>query len=223
MAVSAATAVAMLVVVVATAVFTAFAMMVSATVATACQHLDGLIDLFLCGIAVLADGASEIEGLASQGVVGIDGDAIFLYLHHSGHELMVLAVCQCDDGIRIDVLMVEMTVDREHLALQLMNALGLVGTEGLCWLDGEIEGVAFRMLDHLLLKRVEGDAKTGDKLEGALRACFLLKRLLAVDNRIQLIFDRHELIGNFIHTLLYIYMFQVAKVIILIHKPVFFD
>ncbi len=111
MAVSAATAVAMLVVVIAAAVLTTFAMMVSATVTAACQHLDGLIDFFLCGIAVLADGACKVEGLASQGVIGIDGDAIFLYLHHSGHELMVLAVCQCDDGIRIDVLMVEMTVD----------------------------------------------------------------------------------------------------------------
>ena len=87
-----------------------------------------------------------------------------------------------------------------------MNALRLVGTKGLCWLDGEIESVALGMLNHLLLESVEGDAKTCDKLEGALRACLLLEILLSVDNRIQLILDRHELIGNFIHTLLYIYV-----------------
>ena len=87
-----------------------------------------------------------------------------------------------------------------------MNALGLIGTEGTGRLDGEIESVALGMLDHLLLECVEGDAKTSDKLEGTLRARFLLKILIAVDNRVQLILDRHELIGNFIHTLFYIYV-----------------
>lgn len=203
---SAAAFVVVMVIVIAATILTAFAMMVSATMTTACQHLDGLVDLFLCGFAVLADGACEVERLASQGVVGIDGDTIFLDLHDSGHELMILAIRQGDDGIGVDVLMVEMTVDREYLALQLVNALRLVGTKGLCWLDGEIEGVALGMLDHLPLEGVEGNAKTSDKLEGTLRARFLLKILLAVDNRIQLIFDRHELIGNFIHTLLYIYV-----------------
>ena len=100
------------VIVIAATVLTAFAMMmVSATVTAACQHLDGLVDLFLCGIAILADGARKVERLASQWVVGINGDTIFLHLHHSGHKLMILAICQGDDGIGVDVLVVEMTVD----------------------------------------------------------------------------------------------------------------
>ena len=113
---SATTVVAVLMVMTTATIVTAFAMMVSATVATACQHLDGLIDLFLCGIAVLADGACEVERLASQRMVGIYGDSVFLHLHHLGHELMVVAVCQRDDGIGVDVVVVEMAVDREDLA-----------------------------------------------------------------------------------------------------------
>lgn len=87
-----------------------------------------------------------------------------------------------------------------------MNALGLIGTEGTGWFDGEIESVALGMLDHLLFECIEGDAKTSDKLEGPLRARFLLEILITVDNRVQLILDRHELIGNFFHTLFYIYV-----------------
>ena len=165
---SAATTFIVMVVVIAATILTAFAMMMSATVAATCQHLDGLVDFLLCGVAILADGASEVERLASQRVVGVDGHAVFLHLHDFGHKLMVLAVGQGDDGIGVDVVMVEMTVDREHLTVDLMNTLGLVGTEGLCWLENKVEAVALRMLDHLLLEGVEGDAKTCDKLEGVL-------------------------------------------------------
>ena len=111
MTMSTAAVVAMLVVVAAATVVTAFAMMMATAVTTACQHLDGLVDLFLCGIAILADGARKVERLACQWVVGINGDTIFLHLHHSGHKLMILAICQGDDGIGVDVLVVEMTVD----------------------------------------------------------------------------------------------------------------
>ena len=108
---SAATAMFVVVIVIAATILTTFAMMMSTTVTAACQHLDGLVDLFLCGVAVFADGACEVERLACQRVIGVDGDAIFLHLHDSGHELMILAICQGDDGIGVDVLMVEMTVD----------------------------------------------------------------------------------------------------------------
>ena len=111
MTMSAATAMFVVVVVIAATILTAFAMMMSTSVTAACQHLDGLVDLFLCGIAILADGARKVERLACQWVVGINGDTIFLHLHHSGHKLMILAICQGDDGIGVDVLMVEMTVD----------------------------------------------------------------------------------------------------------------
>ena len=87
-----------------------------------------------------------------------------------------------------------------------MNALRLVVAKCLGGLEDEIEGVALRMLDQLLLEGVEGNAKTSDKLEGTLCAGLLLEVFLAVDDRIQLIYDRHEFIGCLIHTLLYIFV-----------------
>ena len=201
---SAATVVAVLMVMTTATIVTAFAMMMATTVTAACQHLDGLADLLLGGIAVLYDGAREVERLASQRVVGIDGDAVFLDLHDLGHKLMVFAIRQGDDGIREDVIVVEMAVDREYLTVDLMNALRLVGTEGLLRGEGEVEGVALRMLGHFRLESVEGDTKTSDKLEGALCARLFLELFLAVSHRVQLIHDRHKLIGCLIHTLLYI-------------------
>lgn len=111
MTMSATTAVIVMVVMIAATVFTAFAMMMSTSVTAACQHLDGLVDLFLCGIAILADGARKVERLASQWVIGVDGNTVFLHLHDFGHELMIIVVRQCDDGIGVDVLMVEMAID----------------------------------------------------------------------------------------------------------------
>ena len=222
MTVSTAAVVAMLVVVAAATVVTAFAMMMATTMTTAREHLDGLVDLFVRGVAVLHDGTCEIERLASQGVVGVNCHTVLLDLHHLGHELMVFAICQGDNGIGEDIVVVEMAIDREYLTVDLMNALGLVGTESLLGGEGEVEGVALRMLGHFLLKGVECDAKTSNKLEGALCAGLFLEFLLTVGHCIQLVYHRHELIGCLIHTLLYIYLFQVAKVIILIQKRAFF-
>ena len=168
MTMTAATVVAVLVVMTTAAILTAFAMMMSATMTATCQHLDGLVDFLFRSIAVLADGACEVERLASQRMVGIYGDSVFLHLHHLGHELMVVAVCQRDDGIGVDVIVVEMTIDREYLTVDLVNALRFVGAKGLLRREDKVESIALRMLGYLLLEGVEGNAKTSDKLEGAL-------------------------------------------------------
>ena len=181
---SAATAVAVMMVVIAATVLTAFTMMMATTVTTTCQHLDGLADLLLSRIAVLDDGARKVELLASQRVVGVDGHAVFLNLHHFGHELMVLAICQGDDGIGVDVVVVEMAIHREYLTVDLMNALWLISAKGLCGLEGKVEDVALRMLGHFLFKSVESDSKTCDKLEGTLCASLFLEFLLTVSDGI---------------------------------------
>ena len=168
---SATTAVAVLVVMSTTATIVtafAFAMMMSTAVTATCQHLDGLVDLLFSGVAILADGAREVERLACQRVVGVDGHTVFLHLHDLGHELMILVVCQCDNGIGVDIVVIEMTIHGEDLTIDLMDALRLVGTECLLRLELEVEAVTLSMLDHLLLESVEGDAETCDKLEGAL-------------------------------------------------------
>ena len=146
----------------------AFAMMVTTSVTATCEHLDGLAHLLFCGVAILADGAREVERLACQRVVGVNGHTVFLHLHDLSHKLMILIVCQCDNGIGVDIVVIEMTIDGEDLRVELMNAQRLVDTECLFWLEDEVETVALGMLDDLLLESIEGDAKTSDKLERTL-------------------------------------------------------
>ena len=94
MAVSAAAAF-FVVMVVTTAVATAFAVVavvVSATAASACQVLDEVLYLVVGGLTVLNHSACKVERLTSQGMVGVEGDAVFLNLQDFGHESVVFVV-----------------------------------------------------------------------------------------------------------------------------------
>ena len=176
-------------------------MMVSATAASASQMLDQMLYLLFGGIAVLIDDASEVERLSCQGMVGIHGDTVLLDLNNLGHELMVFCVCQGDDGSFEDILVVEVAIDGENFTVQFVYALRHVFSESLRRFQKEVEGVAFRQLHHLLLESVEGNAESCDKLEGAFCAGLFLKGLLSIGYSVQLVHDRHKLVGCFIHTL----------------------
>ena len=184
-------------------------MMVSATTATtAREDLDEMVDLLLCGVAILTDLTCESQCLTGQRVVGVNRHTVFLHLRHLGVEVVAFGVVQGDDGAFVDVIVVEMTVDCENLAFQLVHALWHVFAEGLCRLEDEVEGRTLLQGRHLLLETVESETESRYKLEGAFLTGLLLQRLLAVGYRIELIDDRHKLVWCFFHTLfIYIYAF----------------
>ena len=138
MTVSTATTVTVLVMV-ATSTTLAVAMMMPTTTAATCQMLDKVLYLFFCGIAVLLDFSLEVEGLASQRVVGVNCHTVFLNLFHFGHKLVVLIVHERDDRPLEDILMVEVAVNHKYIALQFVNALGVICTECLIWLKDKVE------------------------------------------------------------------------------------
>ena len=160
MAVSAAAAFSVVVVMSATfaaTVATAFAavtMMMSTTAASACQMLDQVLYLLLSDLTVLNDCACEVQCLASQGVVGVEGDAIFLYFQDFGHETVVLIVHQGDDGTFVDIVVVEVAVDHKGLPAQFVDTLGVVCAESVCRFQGEVERGAALFLDQLLLEGI---------------------------------------------------------------------
>ena len=128
----------------------------SAVVSTsACQMLDQVLHLFLCGIAILNHPASEVQAFTSQRVVGIYRHTVFLDLHHLGHKLMILIVHQGDGGSLEDILVVEMSVDHENAAIQFVLTLWHVFAKGLAWLQGEIKVLALLQTAHFLLETVE--------------------------------------------------------------------
>ena len=181
------------------------AMVVMATsAATTRQVLDKMLYLFIGGLAVLDHLTSKLQGLTCQWVVRVYRHAVFLNLHHLRHEALVILTHQGDDGSLEDVLMVEMTVDREYVALQLMLSLGDILSKSLFGLEGEVEGRAFLLLLQLLFEGVEGGTEACDKLKRALCTRLLLESTLSVDHCIQLINDGEESVFLLIHTLLYI-------------------
>ena len=114
-------------------------MMMSATAASACQMLDEMLYLVLSGLTVLYHCTSEVQRLACQRMVGVEGDTIFLNLQDFGHETVVFVVHQGDDGAFVHVVVVEVAVDHECLPAQFVNALWVVCSESVCWFQGEIE------------------------------------------------------------------------------------
>ena len=105
-----------------TVVAVAASMMVSAA---ASQMLDQVLYLLICGIAILDDCSSEVQGLTCERVVGVDGDTIFLDFLDFGHKLVIFVVHQGDNSALEDILVVEMTVDHENIATQLVYTIRL--------------------------------------------------------------------------------------------------
>ncbi len=211
MTVSAAAAFAMMTAAFAFAMMTAaltFTVMSAAATAltTASQVLDQVLYLLVSSLAVFLDLTCEVQSFASQRVVGVHRDAVGLYLHDLRHEVVIVVVGEGDDGPLIDIIAVELAVDGEDLASELVLSLWHIVAEGLCRLQGEVEAVALGVLHEFLLETVEGYAEAGDKLKRALVASLLLQLLAAIlSDGVKLIYDRNESVFWFLHTLLYIY------------------
>ena len=156
------------------AVLTTVVSMMSATLTTACQHLDQMLYLFFRCQTVLLNLADEVQFLASQRVVRVDRDAVVLNPHDLRHKLMVFGIVHRDDGPLEDMLVVELAVDAEDITLQLVHTLRDIFPESLVGLQGEVKRFALLQTDEVLLKGVEGDAVSGDELEGTVCARLLL-------------------------------------------------
>ena len=175
------------------------------TAATTCHVLDQVLNLLLCGLAVLNDSALEVQGLACQWVVGVDGDTVFLNLHHLGHELVVLIIHQGDHCTLEDIIVIKVAVHCKYLAAHLVYTFCHILTESLCWCQLEIEVATFLETLHLLLESVEGYAEPGDELKGTVVASLLFKLTLAILQAVQLVYNRHKSVFCFFHyTYLYI-------------------
>ena len=191
MAVTAAASVTMVMIVAVTsavvlmpAVASVTVVMPTSTSAAASHLLDERLYFLLRGLAVLDDGTREVQHLPGQRVVGVDGYTVFLDFLYLRHEALVVSAHQRDDSALEDIVMVEMPIDCEDLTSQFVYTLGIINAESLCRLEGEVEGCAFLVLDHLLLETVECDAEAGDQLKRSLFARLLLKVLLPVSDSI---------------------------------------
>ena len=169
------------------AVVTTVVSMMSAALTAACQHLDQMLYLFFRSLTILLHLSNEVQFLASQWVIGIDSDAVVLDFYYLSHELMVFGIVHRDDSSLEDMLVIEFSVDAEDVTLQLVDALRDIIPESLIGLQGEIKRFALLHTDEVLLKGVEGDAVSGDELEGTFCTRLLLQRLFSVIHSVQLV------------------------------------
>ena len=108
-------------------------------------------------------------------------------------------VLQRDDGVLVDVFVVEMAVDAKHRALQIQHTRGLIVTVGLVLGQGEVEGGVFGESGDIFLESVECHAETADELKRAVcRGLFHEFRLVAIDG-IELIVDGDVLVDWLFH------------------------
>lgn len=157
------------------AVLTTVVPMMSAALTAACQHLDKMLYLFFGSLTVLLHLSDKVQDLASQWVVGVDGNAVVFDFYDLGHKLMVFSIVHRDDGTLEDMLVVELAVNGEDITLQLVDALRDIFPKSFFGLQGKVELFSLLRIDEVLLKGVEGDAVSGDELEGTVCARLLLQ------------------------------------------------
>ena len=152
----------------------------AATAASAGHVLDKVLNLLLGSLAVLDDLTLEVESLTGQRMISVDGYAVFLDLNHLGHELVVLIVHQSDDCSLENIIVVEVAIDGEYLAANLMYALGNILAESLCRSEFEIKVATFLQILYFLLECIESYAESCDKLEWTIIASLLFKLALTI-------------------------------------------
>jgi hypothetical protein len=179
---AAAIVVVMMMLMIATIVIATF--MVAATTATTAAStshvLDKVLNLLLGSLAVLDDFTLEVEGLAGQGVICVDGNTVFLDLNDLGHELVFLIVHQSDNCTFENILVVKMPIDGEHLAANLMYTLGNILAESLCRSELEIKVATLLQILYFLLESIKSYAESCDKLKWTIVACLLFKFALTI-------------------------------------------
>ena len=201
MAVSTATAFMVLVVVVATAVVMVATASTAVTMASAasCHVFDEVVNLLLCGVAVFYHSTFKIQRLASQRVVEVYLDFLFANLYDASVETVALLVLQGYDGVLVDVLVVEVAVDAERLAIQVEHVFIHIFTIAIFFAQRDIEGLSLGGGKHLFLELVERKAEAGDEGEGALSGSLFDEFFTVIAVDIQLVCSGNVLVCFVVH------------------------
>lgn len=150
----------------------------TATTALTAEDLGGLLDFLQGGFAVLVERARELQGLAGQWVVEIYGHFVVRNLYDGSHEMVAFAVHEGHFGTGEDVLVVEFAVNLEDLTRYGTHQLLVALAEGLCGLEGEVEGGSGGKLCQLLLEGFNHQTHSRDKSYG-LGGLGLIQQLMA--------------------------------------------
>ena len=191
-------------VVVATTVIAASA----ATTATSTSKvLNKVLNLLVGSLAILDYAALEVQSLASQRVVCINCNSVFLNLCYLSHKLVLLVIHKCDNSALKNILVVKMTIYCEYLAAYLVNTLSNVFAESLSRCELEIKIATFLQCLNFLLESIECYTEACYKLKGTIIASLLFQLAFAVVYAVKLVNARDKSVLFFHYTyLIYIYV-----------------
>ena len=183
---------------------------VTAATAAASHVSYKMFNLFCCGLTILDDCTLEGQILACQRMVQVYLHLFFTHLDNTAVETVSFLVLKRNDSILVNMLVVEMTVDTEHLALQIEYQIVPIVAISLIVGNGEVETIAFLQTGNLLFEGVEGYSETCNKLERTLFGG-LFRHLLAIFSvNKQLVGHFHVLI-LFLHIFFMVFLFRMQK------------
>ncbi len=193
-------------------------MMTTTSAALITHAIEHAFDFFIGSFAALYYRTFEIELCSGKGMIEIDDHFVIGDIEHQTDETIAILVLQRHNGILIDILMVEMTVYREDAFIQTEHPVVLVLAIGLVASEVKIKLSTLLDVVHLILKLVERDAKTGDKLERFVCGGLLDHLGITVRNSIQLVCNRYVLILFLIHNSDLMVCFILLKVSVYVGK-----
>ena len=152
--------IAITVAVIASAIAVTSTVTTSATAALTAQAIDKALYLVLCSLATLKNLSREAEGLSRKRMIEVHLHLVVGNLKNTSVETVAILILQGHDGILEDILMIEMSVDAEHLAFEVEDACSL--TIAVCLVLVELKlkvGTSLKTY-NLLLKLLESNAKS---------------------------------------------------------------
>ena len=124
---------------------------------------------------------------------------VFRHINHTTRKAVSVFVLQRNNGIFVDIVVVEVSIDGEYLLVQVDNALLNTLAISLFAFDVQRELLALRQVFHTIFKSVESDAKARNKHKGTVGRSLFDKCFLAVGQRIKLISHGDKLVVFFFH------------------------
>lgn len=180
----------------------------ASAITTAMQVVDKVLNLLLCGLAILGHHAAELQCFASQRMVQVHLHLLFRHLYYTTHEVVAVLVLQRHYGTLIDVLVVKVTIDGENFTLQIEHAFlfAVAISFVLCQLEGE--GLTLLQILDLVFESLQSKAKAADKLKWTFRCGLFYEMLSILIYRVELVLHGDILVSTFFHFLFLCFRLQ---------------
>ena len=162
---------------------TATATTAAATAATTLRSTQRVIEFLHFGLgggARIYHGAKELQIATGQGVVEIHYHLYGSNLLHCTQNGRAVGTHHLHHITCVYVLRVELAINGKHLAVEILNVVGVVVAICIFRCDGEIKCIALLQVLEIFLKCIEGVTHAREKLKRLLACCLFNLLTLAI-------------------------------------------